>query len=70
MIRCGILSDLATSVFTASNRGDMVTLLRRIWANSRRPQDLAVAAAVTGVALARAGRHSFAAPRTAVLREA
>ena len=69
-IRAGILSDLATSLFTGSNRGDMLTLLRRVWSNSRRPQDLAVAAVVTGAALARAGRQAFVAPPANVLREA
>ena len=45
-------------------------LLRRVWSNSRRPQDLAVAAVVTGAALARTGRQAFAHPPANVLREA
>jgi len=69
-IRLGILSDLATSLFTQSNRGDVLTFLRRVWSNGRRPQDLAVAAVVTGAALVRVGGHAFAAPSANVLREA
>jgi hypothetical protein len=69
VVRWEILSELAPRLL-ASNRGDMFTLLRRLWINSRRPQDLAVAAALTGVTLARAGRHSFAARPAAVWREA
>ncbi|MEO8259159.1 MAG: glycosyltransferase [Acidobacteriota bacterium] len=69
-IRLGILSDLATSLYTDSNRRDMMALLRGIWSQSRGPQDVAVAAVVTGAALARAGRRAYAATPANVLREA
>ena len=69
-VRSGILSDLATSLIAESNRGDGLTFLRRVWSNSRRPQDLAVAAVVTVAALARTGRNACAAALANALGEA